>query len=132
MLFIFSQFPTTNSLQLVDKDLRMPALLERQTANAGLAYPLDEPLAQDPLSPRKGTASLEPTTRLRAITILRDHPEDDIFSYLKFTRCHSQLSHDQYLAVCALKGCSDTEIRAWFKQARKLCGTPAYFLNYKS
>ena len=103
-----------------------------QGANAGLAYPLDEPLAQNPRPPRNGTASSEPITRLRAITILLDQPEDDILSYLKFARCHSSLSHDQYLAICTLKVCSDADIRTWLKEARKLCGTLAYLLNYKS
>ena len=107
----------------------MLALGRLDGANSGLACSLDEPLAQNPAAP---PPSSEPITRLRAITILRDQREDDIFSYLKFARCHSPLSHDQYLAVCALKGCSDTEIRTWLKEARKLCETLAYLLNYKS
>ena len=110
-------------LALLNQDLTMLNPTVRQRANAGLAYPLDE---------RNGTASSEPITRLRAITILLDQREDDIFHYLKFARCHSSLSHDQYLAVCALKGCSDAEIRTWLKEARKLCGTLAYLLDYKS
>ena len=100
-----------------------------QGANGNLAYPLDEPLAQNPLPPRNGTASSVPITRLRAITILLDQHEDDIIHCLEFARCHSSLSHDQYLAVCALKGCSDAEIRTWLKEARKLCETINYRLN---
>ena len=129
ILLIFHTFLQPTSI--VNKVLRMLNSAKLQGANA-LAYPLDEPLAQNPLPPRNGTASSEPITRLKAITILLDQPEDDILSYLKFARCHSSLSNDQYLAVCALKGCSDAEIRTWLKDARKLCGTLAYLLNYKS
>lgn len=95
----------------------------------GLAYPLNEPLAHKPLSPRNGTAPSKPITRLRAITILLDQHEDDIFHYLEFARCHTSLSHDQYLAVCALKDCSDAEVRTWLKEARKLCEAINYCLN---
>ena len=119
--------PSTNLLTNVTKVLRMA-----NSANAGLAYPLDKPLAQNLLSPRKDTASSEPITRPKAITILLHLPEDNIFPYLRFARCHNSLSHDQYLAICALKGCSDAEIRNWLKEARKPCGTRAYLLNYKS
>ena len=119
---------STNLLINVTKVLRMP-----HSANAGLAFALDKSLAQSLLSPRKGTASPEPITWPKAITILLHLPEDNIlFPYLRLARCHNSLSHDQYLAVCTLKGYSDAEIRTWLKEARKPCGTLAYLLNYKS
>ena len=117
-------------LQSFDQDWSMPNPTVEQLADTGLAYSLDESLTQDPLSPRNGTApSSKPITRLRAISILLDKHEDDIFHYLEFARCNSSLSHEQYLAVCALKDCSDTEVRTWLKRARKLCKTLGYLLN---
>ena len=129
-LYLFQIFQTF--LQLFNQDLSMPYSMKPRTANAGLASPLDLPLAQNPHPPRNGTACSEPITRLRAIIILLDQHEDDIFHCLEVARCHSSLSHDQYLAVCALKGCSDAEIRTWLKEARKLCETLEYLSNDKS
>ena len=121
-LFLLSIFHIF--LQPFDQDFSMPNPTGPHLADTGLAYPLDASL-----TPRNGTASSEPITRLRSIIILLDQREDDIFSYLEFARCHSSLSHDQYLAVCALKGCSDAEIRTWLEEARKLCETIGYRLN---
>ena len=128
-----SQFSTP-----VNKDLRMGSL---HRANSGLACSLGE-LAQNSaasLSPRKGTASSEPIPRLKAITILIDQNEDNVLAYLKFARSlhhnapyfpgHGSLSHDQYLAVCALRDCSDAEIRSWFKEIRKPRESVRYLLN---
>ena len=129
-LYLLSIFHTSlQPTSIVYKVSRMLKSAKLQGANAGLAYPLDEPLAQNPLPPRNSTAPVEPITRLKAIIILLDQREDDIFSYLNFARCHGSFSHDQYLAVCALKGCSDAEIRTWLKEARKLCETIGYRLH---
>ena len=119
-------------LQPYNQDLRMPKPTMRRIANAGLAYPLDEPLAQTPRFPRNGTASSQSITRQKAITILRDQPEDNIFSYLEFTRRYGSLSYEQYLALCALEGCSDVEIRTLLKEDRKPRETLACLLNYKN
>ena len=105
-----------------------------QSATSGLACSLDSAsasLAQDPASP-SGT-HLEPLTRLKAISILLDQHDDNIFAYLRFARSlhqnvlyfpgHGSLSLDQYLAIWALRDCSDVEIKTWLKEARKLCET---------
>lgn len=106
-----------------------------QSATSGLACSLDEApasLAQNQASP-SGTAQShnEPFTRLKAISILLDQHDDDVFAYLRFARSlhqnvlyfpgHGSLSVDQYLAIWALRDCSDVEIKTWLKEARKLC-----------
>lgn len=108
-----------------------------QSATSGLACPLDQAsasLARNPASPL-GTAHshYEPLHRLKAISILLDQHDDNIFAYLRFARSlhqnvpyfpgHGSLSLDQYLAIWALRDSSDVEIRTWLKEARKLCET---------
>lgn len=105
-----------------------------KSATSGLACPLDEASAswaQSSASPN-GT-HLEPLTRLNAVGILLDQHDDNVFAYLRFARSLHQnvpyfpgdgsLSLDQYLAIWALRDCSDVEIRTWLKEARKLCET---------
>lgn len=92
-----------------------------QSATSGLACSLDEAsasLAQDPA---------------KAISILQDQHDDNVFAYLRFARSlpqnvlyvpgHGSLSLDQYLAILALRDCSDVEIKTWLKEARKPCET---------
>ena len=105
-----------------------------QRANSGLASSANRPCPQNCNS--DDTAPLEPLTSLKAITILLDQHNDEIFAYLKFARSlrqnilyspgHGSLSLDQYRAVWALRNCSDVDIRTWLKEARKPCETVAY------
>ena len=93
--------------------------LDMQRANSGLACSAS--------SGNTGTASLEPLTSLEAITTILHLNDDDIFAYLNSARSphqgHGSLSRSQYLAIWALRDCSDVEIGTWLKEARQLCET---------
>ena len=105
-----------------------------QGPGSGLAYALNQPspsLAQSPaiaLPPRNNTTTH--SEQQKAITVLLDQHDYDIFAYLRVARSldenvhyfpgHGSLSSDLVLAVWALRACADDEIRTWLEQAREL------------
>lgn len=105
-----------------------------QSATSGLTCLRDEAsasLAQNQANGGTAQSHNEPLTRLKAISILLDQHDDNVFAYLRFARSlhqnvlyfpgHGSLLIDQYLAIWALRDCSDVEIKTWLKEARKLC-----------
>ena len=111
--------------------------------DSSLAYALDRTSVTTPTSllshatsPR---APFEPFTKLDAITILLNHPDDIVFAYIRFARSlhpdlhyfpgHGSLSREQVLAVSALRDCSDDEISTWLNEVRKLSEIVAYLLK---
>ena len=104
--------------------LSMNRQLER--TNSGLA-----PSASLPNSPSTlfSSSSLLPLngigclTRLEAIAILLHQHDDIIFDYIRSVRSLHLLPPDQYLAICALRDCSDDEIANALKESRRLCET---------
>ena len=77
-----------------------------------------------PQNNNSATACFEPQ---KAIAVLLDQRDDNIFAYLTFARSldaylpgHGSLSSDQVQAVRTLSPCTDDEITKWLEQARKL------------
>lgn len=116
----------------------------RQSSYSGLAHTLDEApqlVAQTPafaitLSSRTNNGAKNRSEQQAAIAILLDQHNDRIFAFLTFARSFhhdvpyfpgpGSLSKDQFLAVCALRGSADDEIRACLEQARMICETAGY------
>lgn len=121
---------------------RMTNFNRLQWSTSGLAHAPNEPSLLSPQNPATKTF-ISPHRAWReqqaAINILLDQQDDIIFAYLRFARSlnrniyyfsgHGSLSSDQILAVCALRDCSDNEIKAWLEQARKLCETAGLALK---
>lgn len=100
---------------------------------SGLAHALDQPspsLARNPgiaLLPRNNSTTTR-SEQQKAITILLDQHDYDIFAYLNLARSGS-LSSDEVTAVWTLRDCADDEIRTSLEQARKLGESVRYVLS---
>ena len=120
---------------LHDSSLACP-LDHSSVASPSLAQNVPTTLLSHATSPR---APFELPTKLNAITVLLNYPDDIVFAYIKFARSlhqnlyyspgHRSLSREQVLAVSALRDCSDDEISTWLNQARKLSEIVAYLLK---